>query len=150
MILIELSLQSVSPLSLGRAIWDFALSNLCWFILFSFIFLQWFWWNHRCNPCLPCLWAGPYGILLYQIYADLSYFPSFSFSDFDEIIVAIRVSPVFGPGHMRFCFINFWSFYEKIQWKPSCIYYHISRYSLFSNMREPTDGGGTEAGQLQF
>ena len=47
------------------------------------------------------------GIPISEIYVDLSYFRLFYLSDFDEIIVAIRVSPVFGPGHMGFCFIAF-------------------------------------------
>ena len=34
-------------------------------------------------------------------------FSLFPFSDFDEIIVAIRASPVFRPGHMGFCVIKF-------------------------------------------
>ena len=39
----------------------------------------------------------------------------FYFSDFDEIIVAIRASPVFRPGHMGFCFIKFWVFINSLK-----------------------------------
>ena len=46
-------------------------------------------------------------IKFHQIHADLSYFPSFYFSDFDEIIVAIRASPVFRPGQSFNFFIDF-------------------------------------------